>query len=111
MKLTLHDQDDACVIEISGRMDSEAAELRDTVRRKVDEGSRSVVLELGAVRMTNSIGLGMLVEAYKAARAGGANFALANVQPQVRTVLTYTKLDTILQICDSLEDAVAAVSK
>ncbi len=111
LELTVHDYDGYSVIEIKGRMDKDATELRDTVSRKSAAGVLSLIVNMGGVPMTNSMGLGMLVEAFKAANAGGARFALANVQPQVRTVLEYTKLDTILQICDSLEDAVAAVSE
>ena len=107
----MHDYDGYSVIEISGRMDNDAAELRDATSEKVAAGVRALIVEMGGVRLTNSIGLGMLVEAYKAADAGGARFILASVQPQVRTVLAYTKLDTIFRICDSREDAVAALSE
>ena len=73
--------------------------------RLARDGATAVVVDLTEVRMASSMGIGMLVEAYKAAQISRIRLAFAGLRPQVRTVLAHTKLDTVFEIHARLEDA------
>jgi len=82
--------------------------LADTVRSKVQEGHRRIVLDLAHVRYVDSAGLGELVQAYSAVRNRGGMMPLLNVTKRLADLLVLTKLLMVFDCFDSEAEALAS---
>ena len=64
-----------------------------------------VVADLSGVQWMNSSGLGMLMAGMTTLRSSGGDLRLANVSDRVRRPIEVTKLDSVLKIFDSVDEA------
>lgn len=97
------------LLRLKGPLDHGAEDLPLEVGRAAQRG-KPIVIDLGGIRSVQSIGIGMLVEAFKSAQAAGRKIVFAGVRPLVATVLSHTKLDTILEIYPTVESARSALT-
>jgi len=89
---------------ISGR---EAADMIDAaVRRHARAGTRILVANLGRVPRVDLAGLGALVDAYITMRQADGVFRLACVAKRIHDLVVITRLVTVIDTFDSVEDAV-----
>lgn len=95
------------VVGLSGRLDHcGASQVRPVLIRVVeDRPDPRIVVDLAAVELCDSSGLGMLVGAHKRAAAAGGSLVLAGSRPSVAHVLNITGLDRILPTYPSVEEA------
>jgi len=94
------------VVEVTGDLDmGTTPQLRDQLHEVIQGGARSVVVDLAGVGFMDSSALGALVVAFKDLRQRGGRLSLAAVRRPVRTVLSITSVD---QIIDSYDTAVEA---
>jgi len=100
---------DTRIVECRGRivLGDESASFRDLVKDLLTK-CKQVVLDLGGVTYIDSIGLGVLVELLISAQKNGGDIKLANLQPRLIDVLGVTKLMTLFETFDRVEDAVQA---
>jgi anti-anti-sigma factor len=87
----------------------EALALRDEVKAAL-ERSRHIVLDLANVHYVDSGGLGAIIGVFTSARAAGGDLKIAGLNERVRHVFQITKLLNILEIHDTVEQAVAAAA-
>jgi len=108
LQMTERDSGGITVLAISGRITlGEAShQLRTKLKDLLAEGKTRVVLDLADVGYIDSAGLGTLVAGYTSARNGGATLKLANLTKKIRDQMHITKLVTIFETYDSVEDAV-----
>jgi anti-anti-sigma factor len=96
------------VIELHGRLLGPATDLLvATARRIAATGNRRLVLNLEDVPAIDAAGLGALATAYTIVVRQGGAFALASVAKRVHVLLATCLLDTVFQIFDSVEHAIA----
>lgn len=96
------------VVGVRGDLDmATAPQLRAGLQRLVDAGDRQVVLDMAAVEFMDSSALGALVVTFKALRDVGGRLCLAAVRPPVRSVLTITSVDRVIDLYDSVQVAEA----
>ncbi|MCA9755239.1 MAG: STAS domain-containing protein [Candidatus Eisenbacteria bacterium] len=98
------EENDVIVLHLHGALDHEATEFPSEVRRAVLTG-KPLVVDLSAIASVQSMGIGMLVEGFKAAKESGRRMVFVGARPQVRAVLNHTKLDTIFELIDSIDEA------
>jgi anti-sigma B factor antagonist len=96
------------VVECNGRiiLGDESAALRQMVRDLLKD-HHQLVLDLGNVTYIDSSGLGVLVGLWSSAKKSGGEIKLANLSPAMNDMLQLTKLVTVFQIFDRVEDAAA----
>jgi anti-anti-sigma factor len=70
---------------------------------------QSLVFDLSELHFGDSSGLGALIAAHKATRAGGGRVHLAGVTPIVRTAIHVTSLDQLFPLHDTVAAALAEV--
>jgi len=68
-------------------------------------GIRLVILDLSRVSVLPSIALGSLLQMSHQCAARRQTLKLAALQPQIRKVLSLTRLDEVLQLADSVDAA------
>jgi anti-sigma B factor antagonist len=100
--------DDVIVLDLQGSLmgGPEAVSLNEAINRFLDEKSLKLVLDLNSVERVNSSGLGILIKALTTFKTNGGELKVANVSPSLMKLLVITKINTILEIFDSVDAAV-----
>lgn len=86
----------------------ETEEYRDTVKELVSGGNNKIVADLTKVKWINSKGLGMLMACFTSCKNAEGDFKVMGATEKVRSLLMMTKLLTIFDAFDNMEDAVAS---
>ena len=96
------------ILELSGRvtLGDESSRLRSKIKEELDKGKTRLILNLAEVSYIDSAGLGTLVAGYTSAQNQGAEMKLANLTKKFREQLNITKLVTIFEVHDTVEDAI-----
>ena len=99
---------DVVVLILDGNLmgGPEAVALNETVNRFLDENNLKVVIDLQKVERVNSSGLGILIKALTTFKNNGGELKLCNVSPKIGKLLDITKLDSILDVFESVDSAV-----
>lgn len=102
MELTKSYQESTATIAVSGRLDAlTSAELETELTQTLAEDNTTVVLDCASLEYISSAGLRVLMSAHKACLAGGKNFEVVDVCPDVSEVLAMTGFDAILNLRSS----------
>ena len=91
------------VVNPQGRVTTEGdtvTRLRDRLVSSIEDGQRSILLDVSQVSYMDSLLLGELVQAYVTAVKRGATLSLINVTSRLRELLRVTKLDRVLRSTD-----------
>jgi stage II sporulation protein AA (anti-sigma F factor antagonist) len=98
----------ASVIRATGRLDSSncAALERDLLQR-LEQGDTLLVLDLSKLIFIGSAGLRTILLVAKQLKAAGGRLALCSLQKPVKEVFELTRVDTLIDVFHSYEDAVA----
>ena len=104
------DERDGCVVlTVSGEVDlGTAPRLRETLVGVVADGHKHVVVDLSATEFLDSTGLGALVAGFKRLRAHQGDMRLVCTTDRIRKVFELTRLDRVLPLFESVEDACRA---
>jgi anti-sigma B factor antagonist len=96
------------VLELVGRVTlGEGSNLlRTKLKDLLSQGKTRLVLDLAEVGYIDSAGLGTLVAGFTSAQNQGANLKLANLTKRFNEQLHITKLVTVFDVFDTVQDAV-----
>lgn len=96
------------VIELDGELmgGPESDEFRAIIDEAIKNQQSHVVLDMGKVNWMNSSGLGMLMNALTNLRSSGGDLKLANMSERTRRPIQITRLDSVFEEYDTVEDAV-----
>jgi anti-sigma B factor antagonist len=108
MKASVRHQGKVTVVDLSGKITIGDGDLklREAVNALLDEGRKSVVLNLKSVSYMDSAGIGELVACYKRAAEKGAKLKLLNPGGKVQDLLVLTRLQEIFEIFRDESDAI-----
>src|SRR5581483_2943772 len=112
LRLSNRSVDGVTVVDCDGRLvfGEESANVRDTVKSLLSQNNQ-LVLNLGGVNYIDSGGLGTLVALFTTARSAGGAIKLAALTQRVGDLLQVTKLLTVFEVYDSVEEAVQSFRK
>ena len=110
MTLKEREQDGIVILELSGKImgGPDATLLNEKLHQLIDSGKSKVIANLAKVNWMNSSGLGILIGGLTTMRNNKGDLKLANVTERIQSLLMITKLITVFETFDSLEDAVAS---
>jgi len=113
MTLNIRDRDGGTVFEVGGRLMYEADShlFHEKLDAELKQGKRWFVVDLSGVIGMSSTGLGILISAHRGLKEKGIPFKLAHLSEKVRSVLQITRLNTIFEIFDSVDEAVEKAQK
>jgi len=108
MKLNTLEKDGIVVLEPKGKImgGPDATILHDKLHEYIQQGKKKVVIDMSKVEWMNSTGLGILISGLTTLRNNQGELRLANVTGKIQSLLTITKLITVFEAFDSVEDAV-----
>jgi anti-sigma B factor antagonist len=113
MKLEVKPSGDVTILELSGDVTdvSDSGLMRETVHKLAEQGKIKVVADLGNVGLMNSLGIGMLIASYTSLKNKGGDLKLANITDRIKSLLVITRLLTVFDCYDSVNEAVRSFKK
>jgi anti-sigma B factor antagonist len=111
---------DVTVLELSGLLSlggpyasgpESGLVLGEHIRELIEKGHTKIVLNLAGVRFVDSSGAGQLAGAFTTARNRDAELKIAHPTSQVRSLLRVTRLDSLFDIHEDEQSAIAAFAK
>jgi anti-sigma B factor antagonist len=108
MDIETREQDGVAVVSIDGEIDSKTApEAQEKLIPFVEKHSR-IVMDLSAVTFMSSAGLRMMLLIYRHATAQDGKVALVGLSEQIKDTMDATGFLDFFELCDTIENAVAA---
>lgn len=113
MKIKTKEKYNAVIIELKGNVmgGPEAQEFHDLLHKLLDEGKKNIVVDLASVKFMNSSGLGMLISGFTTMKNGEGFLKLANATEKIESLLVITKLITIFEHYESVDEAANSFSE
>jgi anti-sigma B factor antagonist len=101
---------DVTVLECTGhlRLGETSSAFRNTFRETVKAGATKVLIDLAGVDYMDSTGIGELVGAHSIAASSGARIKLVRLPEKVANLLRLTRLCTVFQIHEDVDEAASA---
>ncbi len=101
------------ILDLSGRiaLGKETAAFRDSIRERLAQGKKNILLNLGEVPYIDSTGIGELVSAFIAARREGGDVKLLNLTRKVRDTVEIVKLGSIFELFDDEASALKSFTQ
>ncbi len=98
---------DVTVLRLEGKLviGDEVEEFRKAVTEAVKEGNKKIVIDLSKLSYMDSTGLGELVRAYTTVKKAEGHLKLASLTEKVKDLMFMTKLLTIFDNYDTVEEA------
>lgn len=110
MELTTREEGRVTIVTVHGDLviGEPESTFKKTVTRLLEEGNVNLLVDLERVGFLDSSGLGALVRALTNSQKEGGQTKLLRPGPQVRKLLEMTKLDSVFELHDDLEQAVSS---
>ena len=109
MSFTITKQGDVSIVEIDGQLIvGNRQELKQKMLDELERGARKLLVDFSQTGYIDSSGLGVLVSLSKKIREQGGALRLAGLNDDLRTLFELTKLDTLFQIAETRDQALAS---
>jgi len=97
-----------CVVTVAGDVNIDcSAELQRALLAEAQKQPELMVLDLSGVHFMDSSGVASLVKLLSAAKKSGMKLRLAALDRRVLGIFEITRLNTVFDICDTVEEALA----
>jgi anti-sigma B factor antagonist len=108
---TNHNGEDVVILTPTGRLDITTAwQFRLKLQECISKQSRHIVVNLGQVNFIDSSGLTSLVAGMRDADKARGSFRICNVYPEARLVFEVTMMDSVFEIFETEEEALAGTA-
>lgn len=113
MKIDVKDYQDVSVLVVKGNLmgGPETIAVHEKVKELIEQKKIKIVIDLSHVKWMNSSGLGTMMGCMTSLKNAGGDLKLCGVTEKVKSLFMVTKLITIFDTYDSVEDAVSAFQK
>ncbi|MGH9317374.1 MAG: STAS domain-containing protein [Thermoanaerobaculia bacterium] len=110
MDLTTREDGSVTILTVSGDLVIGGPEslFKKTVTRLIEEERVFLLVDLKGVNFLDSSGLGALVRAMTLSQKEGGQTKLVHAGPKIRKLLEMTKLDSVFEIHNDMERAIAS---
>jgi len=110
MKSSVRQDGRVTVVDLSGKITIGDGDLklRQAVNALLEEGRKSIILNLSSVSYMDSAGIGELVACFKRAVEKGAKIKLVNPSGKVQDLLVLTRLQEIFEIFRDEREALSS---
>lgn len=111
MKTKVSEQYNAVIVELKGNVmgGEDTKDFNQLLHKLIDDGKKNLIIDLSAVKFMNSSGLGMLISGLTTMKRENGSLKLAHVTEKIESLLIITKLITIFESYDSVDEAVKSL--
>lgn len=108
MKTKVTERYEAVVLELKGNVmgGDDTKNFNELLHKLIDEGKKNIVIDLSDVKFMNSSGLGMLIGGLTTMKKANGHLKLARVTEKIESLLIITKLITIFEFYESVDEAI-----
>ena len=112
MNYNVSEKSGITILALAGKImgGPEATEINDEINRLIDENKVKVVIDLKNVEWMNSSGLGILIGAITLLKSNKGKFILIHVSDRIKNLLKITKLNSVFELSDSLDEAIKTLN-
>jgi anti-sigma B factor antagonist len=98
------------VLDLSGKilLGEGDVQIRDRIKDLLADGQKRILLNLAGISYIDSAGLGTLISSYATVKREEGHLKLANLTERVQDLLAITKLITVFETYDSVDEALAS---
>lgn len=105
-----HDEIVHGVIQVDRLEEETSAAMQEAlIQAAAENRSRPIVLDISQLEFVPSLALGAIVRAYSDCKKHGQRFIVVGPQPSVRSALAVTRLDKLLAIHASVDEALTKI--
>lgn len=90
----------------SGLTEQDFEPLLKLVDDYINNGEPNLIINLEKVKLLNSLGINSMIKIFTKCRNQGGDMYIVNISDKISQVLLLTKLNTVLNIASSLNDAI-----
>ena len=108
MKIEKRQVKDVTVFDLKGKIliGDSIDVLREAIKESLDKAEKNIVLNFNAVPYLDSTGLGEVVRSYTSVKKEDGVIKIANLTDKVQDLLSVTKLITVFEVFDTVDEAV-----
>lgn len=101
---------DVIILDLSGKITigEGSVQLRESVRRLLEQGNKNLLIDLGKVDYVDSSGIGELVSCFTTTKNQGGHLKLLNLTKRIKDLLSITKLLTVFEVFEDEAEALAS---
>lgn len=101
------------ILHLGGKImgDPQTQILCDRLKELITTGAQALVMNFQNVRWINSLGMGAIIACLNTLRQHGGDIRFANLHDASAQYFHISKLDTVVQIFDDVEAAIASFGK
>jgi anti-sigma B factor antagonist len=113
MRFKTKEHYNAIEIELKGNIigGPETQDFHNMIKDFLAEGKKNIIVNLGSVKFMNSTGLGMLIGAFTSVKNADGKFVIAKATEKINSLLVMTKLITIFDNYQTIEEAIESFKK
>jgi len=113
MKYKIEEHYNAVVIALKGNVmgGDDTKDFNDLLHKYIEEDKKNIIVDLSDVKFMNSSGLGMLIGGLTTMKKSDGNLKLARTTEKIQSLLIITKLITIFESFETVDEAVKSFSK
>jgi len=110
LKVKTQMEGDVAIIHVSGKLmgGPESENLRNEIKRLLDDDNKKFVINLKGVPWINSTGLGALMAVYTSVQRSEGTLKLCHVSDRIQSLFMITKLLTIFDTYPTEKEAIAS---
>lgn len=109
MSFGVNKLNDITIVDVEGQLIvGNRQELKQKVLQELESGGRKFLIDFSGTGYIDSSGLGVLVSLSKKIREQGGELRLASLNEDLRALFELTKLDTLFQISNNRDEALAS---
>src|SRR5579863_8706444 len=97
------------VLEMTGRitMGQDCRQVEQEVERLIEQNQKEIILDLSGISLIDSTGIGQIVKCLCKLKTAGGSLRLAGLKGMVAGVFKITKVDQVIGIFPTAQDAAA----
>lgn len=110
MSVKISMEDDVAVVSVKGNLmgDTKTDTCHLKIKKLLEQEHKKIVVDLSHVKWMNSKGLGMLMACLTSAKNADSILKVGNASKKVKSLFIITKLNTIFESYESVDQAVAS---
>jgi len=89
----------------------QATLLLEEIETGISKNENKILLNLVDLKYLNSSGLNVIINILTKARKAGGDVAICNVNKKITELLIITKLNSVFNVCNTVEDAIEILNK
>jgi len=108
MNIDINENDGIVIITVKGNLmgGQETLDVHEKVKELTEAGKKKFVIDLSKVKWMNSSGLGTMMGCLTSIKNASGELKICGVTEKVKSLFMITKLITLFEAHDSVEDAV-----